>query len=542
MKNIFGLLFLILAPYIAFAQAPAIEWAKCYGGTRDERASSIIQTRDGGYIIAGRATSNDFDVSGNHYTQKNDFWIVKINALGIMEWQKMLGGSEEDIAYCIIQDYDGGYVVSGVTSSEDGDVTGYHGSFSNPLSNYWVVKLDSVGTIQWETALGGIGDDQDASVVQTTDSNYVVAGYGNSFYGDATVKHYVSGAIPTVKLDRSGVVLWEKNIRPLIDSTIYISGVQGPACLTATSDGGFALGGIIDTFKTHTKPNYGYSDGIIIKLNDTGGVEWYKLIGGNEDDRFQSMIQTTDGGYALAGWTNSNSESMINRGDWDYWVVKLKNDGSLEWQKSLGGSNRDIALSIAQTKDRGFAVAGETSSSDGDVTGFRGGSDYWLVKLNTFGAIEWQKSLGGSNYDIGTSVIQSKDGGIVVAGSTLSLDGDVKGIHPLFSADAADYWIVKLMPELGVSQSPKTSDENIFLSPNPSNGIGKISYTLASSSVVKIEIYNPLGEKLRSLINNKEEAGSHEHSFDISGLPSGSYFLRIQKGGNWVVKTLEVVK
>ena len=154
-----------------------------------------------------------------------------------------------------------------------------------------------------------------------------------------------------------------------------------------------------------------------------------------------SIQQTTDGGYIVAGgiYNNIHGDSLVN----DYWIVKLSSTGLIEWQESLGGSKNEIATSIQQATDGGYIVAGNSDSNDGDVTGNHGDRDYWIVKLASSGSIEWQISLGGSGDDYAYSIQQTNDGGYIVAGTSNSPnDGDVTGNHGGF-----DYWIVKLKPD-----------------------------------------------------------------------------------------------
>jgi uncharacterized delta-60 repeat protein len=171
-------------------------------------------------------------------------------------------------------------------------------------------------------------------------------------------------------------------------------------------------------------------------------IEWEKCFGGSEDDGVESVEQTSDGGYIVAGYSKSaDGDLSQNHGGFDAWVFKLKDDGTLDWQKSLGGSGHDEAYSIYQTKDGGFVVAGSSDSQDGDVSGNHGGKDFWVVKLTPHGEIEWQKSLGGSGEDIARSVQQTDDGGYILAGESDSQDGDVSGNHGKW-----DGWVVKLKP------------------------------------------------------------------------------------------------
>ena len=165
-----------------------------------------------------------------------------------------------------------------------------------------------------------------------------------------------------------------------------------------------------------------------MKLNNLGDIEWQKCLGGTNTDIANSIQQTSDGGFIVAGYTFSNDGDVSgNHGGSDALVVKLNSSGDIEWQKCLGGTSWDEAYSIQQTSNSGFIVAGKTNSNNGDVSGNHGGDDYWVVKLNSLGDIEWQKCLGGTSWDVAYTIQQTSDGGFIVAGYTHSNDGDVSG-------------------------------------------------------------------------------------------------------------------
>ena len=184
------------------AQAPAIEWQKCLGGTADDFANSIQQTSDGGFIVAGETRSNDGDVSGNH--GKSDAWVVKLNSLGDILWKKCLGGTGNDYARSIQQISDGGFILTGYTNSNNGDVSGNNGYY-----DAWVVKLNSSGDILWQKCLGGTYDDYARSIQQTSDTGFILAGYTFSNDGDVSGNHGFSDAW-VVKLNSSGDIIWQK--------------------------------------------------------------------------------------------------------------------------------------------------------------------------------------------------------------------------------------------------------------------------------------------------------------------------------------------
>ena len=337
---------------------PNVQWQRSLGGINDDEANCMVQTSDGGYVIAGSSYSNDGDVSGHHGANTtSDFWVVKINSTGTIQWQKSLGGSNDDIAYSIIQTTDGGYAIAGSTVSMDGDVTFNHGNLD--YEDYWVVKLDSSGVMQWQKTYGGSQSDDAHAIVQTADGGYAIAGYSMSDDGDVTGHHGIAG----------------------------------------------------------------YSDYWIVKTDATGTIQWEKSYGGSNSELAIAMIKTDDGGFALTGYSFSTDGDVTgHHGDSlqaDYWVLKLDNSGIIKWETSLGGSLEDVAYSIIQTLDGGYAVAGESFSNDGDVTGNHGENDYWVAKLNSVGTLQWQKSLGGSSYEYGRTIAQNMDGSYIVAGDEI---------------------------------------------------------------------------------------------------------------------------
>ena len=298
------------------------QWQKCLGGTADEFASSICQTSDGGYIVAGKSLSNSGDVSGQH--GGNDCWIVKLNSSGDIQWQRSLGGSKEDIATAITPTTDGGYIFTGFTLSHDGDVVGHHGN-SNPHQNnydYWVVKLNSNGTIQWQKCLGGDKDDLSYSIQQTNDAGYIVTGYTLSNDGDVSGHHkgskkgQVNADYWVVKLTSAGTIQWQKCLGGKLDD--IAQSVQ------QSTDGGYIVGGTSFSNDGDVSGNHGVQDYWIVKLYSTGNIDWQKSLGGSLEEYCGAVIQKNDGGYIAVGKTSSNDGDVSgNHGASDVWVVSL---------------------------------------------------------------------------------------------------------------------------------------------------------------------------------------------------------------------------
>lgn len=418
---------------------PAIQWQKSLGGSDGEEASCILQTRDGGYIVSGNSSSGDFDVTGHHTSSPitTDCWIVKLSNVGSIQWEKSIGGSNEEGAGSILQTRDGGYIVGCSSSSTDGDVHGNHGQ-----SDYWVVKLDSFGAILWDKCYGGSGDDDGCDIKQTPDGGYVMVGTSNSNDKDVSGHHGVvwpannnSIDIWVVKIDSGGTLQWEKSMGGI--------GEESSLNIQVTFDGGYILAGYTTSLNDgDVTGNHGGSDCWIVKLDSLGRISWEKTYGGSSDETANCIVQTSDSGYVFAGFSGSTDgdvHKQAGNGYVDYWIVKLDKKGNLIWEKSLGGSGYELATCIEQTNDGGLIVGGNSFSKDGDVTGNHGEDDYWIVKLDPNGNKQWQKSLGGSNWESCVRIIQTKDLGYVIAGTTHSNDGDITRNHGVL-----DYWIVKL--------------------------------------------------------------------------------------------------
>jgi hypothetical protein len=297
----------------------------------------------------------------------------------------------------------------------------------------WVVKISSSGILEWQRALGGSGSDLSQTIDITSDGGYIVAGYTDSDDGDINEEHD-NFCSWIIKLSAIGEIEWQN---------IYVgNGYNQVHTIQQTLDGGYIVAGYDDTISDNPDgiQNHGGNDYLVMKLSSIGDVEWQKSLGGTQDDYAICVRQTSDGGYVVAGESvSSDGDVTENYGGSDYWIVKLSNLGDIEWQKSLGGSDSENPISIYQTTDGGYIISGRTQSSDGDVTDFHGMVDAWIVKLNSTGTLVWQKTLGGSSSEVISDVKQISDGGYILVGSTNSFDGDVFGNH-----GGGDCWAVRL--------------------------------------------------------------------------------------------------
>ncbi|MBL7766846.1 MAG: T9SS type A sorting domain-containing protein [Chitinophagaceae bacterium] len=429
-----------------FAQ-PNIQWQKSLGGTAQDHVQSIHQTTDGGYICAGCSESNDGNVSGNH-GGGGDFWVVKLNSSGNIEWQKALGSSGFDFAQDVVQTSDGGYIVAGLSDMANGDVTVNHGN-----SDYWVVKLSATGSIQWQKSYGGTSIDVACSIKQTMEGGYIVAGYSFSNDVDATW-NWGGKDYWIVKLGATGNLEWQKSYGGVLD--------EQPAYIEQTIDSGYVVGGISNSTNSGNVSNgYGLNDVWLIKMDKNGVLQWQKAMGGYQPDGCEMIKQTPDKGYIVVGASVSTSGDLsFTYGLSDYWVVKLDSLGNKQWGNRYGGSYNEGASAVELTPDGGYLVAGPTESYDNHVSFNHGYRDYWLIKLNSSGGLEWQKTYGGYYDDWVVTMDKTSDGGCILAGYSDSNDGDVTGNHGL-----RDFWIVKLNSFLGTTE--EVWGQNLTVYPNP---------------------------------------------------------------------------
>lgn len=215
--------------------------------------------------------------------------------------------------------------------------------------------------------------------------------------------------------------------------------------ISETKDGGYIVAGSTASTDGIFSANHGNGnatfDYYLVKVGNMGGIEWQKIYGGSENDEAYSVQQTTDGGYIVAGYSTAADGDVMGKNVNDYWILKLKTDGTIAWQKNFGSDGDESANSIRQTTDGGYIILGRTRYSPNGVIDNHnpGTSDFWIVKTDNIGNLLWEKCFGGGSFDDPAAIKQTADGGYITVGSTFSNDADVSGNHGLY-----DYWMLKL--------------------------------------------------------------------------------------------------
>lgn len=381
----------IIMPQATFSQnAPPVQWFKTYGFASWDEAWSAQQTSDGGYVLAGYT---DLYYANSH----NDIYIVKTDPIGNIVWQKIYGGPDDDYATWIQQTKDGGYIIAAATES-----------YGFGRYDFYLIKIDSQGNAQWQRTYGDRYDEIPYYVQQTSDGGYIITGFTTSFGAEGD-------DVYVLKTDSLGNVIWQKTYGGKYNDVAY--------CINETSDKGYIIAGGTRSFGS------GGNDMYLLKTDSWGNLIWQKTFGGSLDDRAMSVMETFDGGFFIAGESNS-----YGAGGADIYLVKTDGSGNLLWQKTYGGPADELIGWANRTKDGGFIIAADTGGYSNNV--WSEDRDIYLIQVDDIGDLIWQKIYNMPSCEHSMFVQQTSDGGFAIAGLTSS-----------FGAGQFDAFLMKLAPE-----------------------------------------------------------------------------------------------
>jgi hypothetical protein len=572
---------------------------------------SVQQTKEGGYILGG---DSDSPVSGDKTEDSwgsSDYWIVKTDENGIKQWDKRFGGSGKEEFYSVEQTTDGGYFLAGWSASQ---ISGDKTQTSRGLNDFWVVKTDSLGVKQWDARFGANGDEDLRAAEQTADGGYILGGISTSMgiNGDKTQPNWSVGSdYWIIKIDANGVKQWDARFGGLDQDELN--------AIHQSSDGGYILGGWSKSGISGDKSqnSRGINDYWIVKIDANGVKQWDARFGGGEQEYLYSLEQTADKGYILGGYSFSgisDDKTEDSRGGYDYWIVKTDSSGVKQWDARFGGSGYDKLKFINRVADGGYVMAGwSESEADGDKTqGSWGLGDYWIVKTDANGEMQWDAVFGGTGQDKLHIIPQTNDGGFLLGGYTYS---QVGGEITQPSQGLNDYWIVKLSPDCyalnaafsysntgniytfsdssllaiqwfwdfgdgatDILQNPVhtysapgaytvclissdscisdtlckqvdvfTSGNNMIdiqsisalISPNPFSGNATIEFSLLKPSAITFNIMNLDGTVIERMTENYFPAGQNEIKLINPNIASGVYLLQMRTGDT--VSTIKFV-
>ncbi len=464
-------------PRMARAEVPDTLWTRTYGGANIDVAYDVQPAADGGFIVTGYTRS--FGAAGHN------LWLFKADSSGNPQWNFAFGGSSDDEGQAVCRTTDGGYVAAGFTQS-----SGAGGK------DVWLVKVNALGSQDWIRNFGGSSDDEAYAIQETAEGGLIIAGATSSFGAG-------SRDMWLIKTNASGNPVWTRTYGGLAS--------DGAWSVSQTSDDGFILAGW-----TFSYGPSGLGNAWLVKTDSLGIMEWNRAFGGLDVDRGYAARQTADGGYIMAGYTDS-----FGAGLYDQYLVKTDDEGTEQWSRAFGGTGRDYANAVVETEDGGYLTAGYTLSYGA------GGDDMYLVRTNGDGDFQWYTTFGGSASDVAYAVANTQDGGYVVAGHTLSSGA---GLH--------DAWVIRLEPE-GPSAVPapvRAPGLTVEVRPNPFLQAATITYAAPGASRVRLGIHDTRGRLVRTIEGGSTQSGAGTLVWDGLGwdgcrVAPGIYFFRLEGGG-----------
>lgn len=385
-------------------------------------------------------------------------WQNLFAQLPPLQWANKYGGSTVDIPFVIKMTSDGGTIVAGYTDSKDGHVTNLA---SRDYWDLWVAKLDRCGNIEWQSAWGGSGYESARDIEQTADGGYIVLGETNSTDGGVVAGYGGTKDIWLLKLDATGNLQWQKRYGG--------SGLDIGNHLQILNDGSFLIAASSSSNNGDITGNHGtggYTDGVIMRINASGGMVWSKCFGGTKNEELLDFEIINNRIY-LSGYANSTDGDIPpSQKNYDVWLLAIDLNGNKIYSKVYGGAQNDVAYAMSLATDGSLTLAGYTTSNDGDVSGAKGSQDYWVVNIGTNGTLNWQKVLGGSDAEYANALLTDTDGGYLIGGISYSNDGDVTG-----ALGEGDYWVVKLDASGNMlwteNRGGTTNDHLRFMNYNP---------------------------------------------------------------------------
>lgn len=526
-------LFVLWAPS-ASGQVLNLLWEKTFGGDSREWNNTVVPGTAGELFLIGDSQTN---INGDKtvplcslQTDHADIWLLKLDSDGNILWQKNYGsgGDERNPRLLLSNDGSGEMIFTCYTTSNDGCDKSEPNRDTIPLlsADYWVVKLDDSGNILWERTFGGDNHDDYNVIAWFSNGNLVVAGESNSPVGyDKTIPNY------TISNDYWALLL-DNNGTPLSDHVYGGNGGEFLSSVIPDQNGGFLLAGSTnsDVSGDVSEPGQGNYDFWMIKVDDQGNKMWDKRFGGTGPDQCKHAISTPDGGYLLTGFTvspQSGDVSEAPKGLQDYWVVKTDDNGNKQWDRRFGSTLGSFGTSGTPDAFGNFWITGYTS---GDATldvsePTFGGSDYWVLLIDSLGNKIRDKRFGGTGNDYATGLSILNDTTFLSFGYS---DSGSSAVKQSVSKGWYDYWLVKFStPDTSTSLPTTNAQELPFeLYPNPAGDEVNLMIYSQYDETCKLEISDVTGRLMLSetmLLTH----GTNRRKMNLQYLTTGNYIISL---------------
>ncbi len=341
----------------------ALQWVKLFGGSEEDIAHDVIVTKDGGFAVLGNTKSINGDIQ-DKTVEVSDILLIKFSATAQLEWSKTYGGSLDDRGHSLVQMPDGGFTLLGYSMSSDIDASNNEGQHDN-----WVLRVDAQGNLMWEKSFGFLGHDHAYSIITTQDGGLLFNGF-----------------------------------------------------LDVTSSGGLG--------STSKGQRHGVGEFWVHKIDASGNILWRRYYGGTNNDRSYAAVETEEGNFVIVGTTESTDiDISAPRGDYDVWVIKIAANGTLLWERSFGGSEYEGSNAVWLDSKQVLHVFGNTFSTDKDISSPLGSSDFWLISVDQNGNLLSENTFGGTAFDLGRDLLIDKNNHFWLTGYSRSSDIDLSENH-----------------------------------------------------------------------------------------------------------------
>lgn len=517
--SLFFLSSFLFLPFVTIAQN---YWAKTYGGNSEDSPWKIVNIPNSGFAIEGRTRSFG--------SSSEDFLFFTADSNGTPLLQKVFKANNLDEPYAMTRTSDGGYLIGGNSNS-----------FGEGSKDIVFLKLNSNGGIEWQKSIGGYYDEAVLSVIQTSDGDYIAAGWSFSVGAGGTDAWIL-------KITPNGNLQWQK--------TYGSKGYDFAHSVVETTDGGIVFVGQSDIASGSD------NDVWIVKLDNSGNIVWQKTYGGSKDESGRAVLQNPDGTLIVGAWSKSFGNSSS-----DFWLLKLNPDGSIIWQKAYLANGEDNFFAIERTKNDGYILVGGSNSIDNSDY------DFLVLRVDGDGSIVWKKAYGGNETDQASSIAIPENGGFLVAGWSFSFSESISSDILVLKIDEdgnlpngqvqvhnidIDTLTTHVEPkdQIGVVsntdklfRNAQLEDSDILLTVKTLNTLGveeetpqnfrhiqmlfnfsvssvppTLPVNLAYAGSVSIKIYDMLGREILNVFNGCLDAGHHIFEPNLSGYPIGLYF------------------
>jgi hypothetical protein len=477
---------LLFLSFFFFCNTSAqITFERAYETLNDNRSNTVMQTSDDHFVMAGY-----IDVSGSD----QDIYLIKTDAYGDTVWTRTYARQWTEIPEVILETEDNNYLLAGHAVTRTGPT----------LMDALLMKIAPNGDLIWTKTIGVRDDgEQIYDMRPTADGNYILCGEYDEGFID--IYYYL------LKINASGDSLWSAKYNPAAGDQ-----ARGRA-VVPTDDHNFVIAGYVNRDNNNSAH--------VARVDSNGQAVWSRTWDFEGAEYLSDIQKTADNGYIVSGYTNSHGA-----GNLDYYLIKTNSQGDSLWTRTYGGASSEFCYVVEQTADEGYIMAGYGSSFG------HGSLDCYLVRTNSTGDTLWTRSYGGTGQDDSYELKLTSDGGFVLAGGTYSFGFGLNS------------YLLKLDGEgmvTAVSDDIMTHPRKYYLGqnyPNPFNPITKINYELQITNYVDLSIFNILGQKVATLVSERQPAGYYQVRWDAAGYASGVYYYQLRAGEFLSVRKMILIK